>query len=115
MKTSVCGYSQTDDPVRAWKSMRCPAPAHYIEQHGDIVDKFVRAMEKSLAYTAAHPEAARKAVLTYTKIPEAAAENMKLPKWNPEYNDASIEKTIELAHKYGFVDESVALDDLIRR
>jgi len=40
---------------------------------------------------------------------------MTLPNWNPEYNDESIEKTIELAQKYGFVPEPVALDDLIRR
>ena len=91
------------------------ANQQYIDQNGDLVDKFVRAMEKSLSYTQEHPEAAREAVLTYTKIPAVAAENMKLPNWNPEYNDASIEKTIELAEKYGYVDQSVALDELIRR
>jgi NitT/TauT family transport system substrate-binding protein len=91
------------------------ANQQYIEQNSELVDKFVRAMEKSLAYTEAHPEAARAAVLTYTKIPAAAAENMKLPNWTPEYNDASIEKTIELAEKYGFIAEPVTLDDLIRR
>ena len=91
------------------------ANEQYIAESGDLVDKFVRAMEKSLAYTEANPDAAREAVLTYTKIPAEAAANMKLPNWNPEYNDASIEKTIELAEKYGYVDKSVALDDLIRR
>jgi NitT/TauT family transport system substrate-binding protein len=87
----------------------------YIKQNGDVVNRFVRAMEKSLAYAAANPEAARKAVLTYTKIPPAAVQKMKLPNWNPEYNDASIDKTIQLAQKYGFVEKPVALDDLIRR
>jgi len=87
----------------------------YIERNGDVVDRFVSAMGKSLAYAAANPEAARKAVLTYTKIPPEAAQKMKLPNWNPEYNDGSIDKTIELAQKYGFVNEPVALDDLIRR
>jgi NitT/TauT family transport system substrate-binding protein len=87
----------------------------YIQQNGDVVNRFVRAMEKSLAYAAANPEAARKAVLTYTKIPEAAVQKMRLPNWNPEYNDASIDKTIALAQKYGFVENPVALDDLIRR
>jgi NitT/TauT family transport system substrate-binding protein len=87
----------------------------YIQQNGDVVDRFVRAMDKSLAYASAHPEVARKAVLTYTKIPPAAVQKMKLPNWNPEYNDASIDKTIQLAQKYGFVEKPVALDDLIRR
>jgi NitT/TauT family transport system substrate-binding protein len=87
----------------------------YIEQNRDVVDRFVSAMEKSLAYAEENPEAARKVVLTYTKIPEEAAQKMKLPNWNPEYNDASIDKTIELAQKYAFVEEPVTLDDLIRR
>jgi NitT/TauT family transport system substrate-binding protein len=87
----------------------------YIKQNPDVVDRFVRAMQKSLAHAAQHPEAARRAVLTYTKIPPAAAQKMRLPNWNPAYNDASIDKTIQLAQKYGFVKESVSLDDLIRR
>jgi NitT/TauT family transport system substrate-binding protein len=87
----------------------------FIERSGDVVDRFVSAMEKSLTYSDENPEAVRKVVLTYTKIPPEAAQKMKLPNWNPEYNDASIEKTIELAQKYGFVKEPVALDELIRR
>jgi NitT/TauT family transport system substrate-binding protein len=87
----------------------------YIDQNGDVVDRFTRAMNKSLAYSDENPAAVRKAVLTYTKIPPQAAEKMKLPNWNPEYNDASIDKTIELAQKYGYIDGPVALDELIRR
>jgi NitT/TauT family transport system substrate-binding protein len=87
----------------------------FIKQNGAVVNRFVRAMKKSLAYAAANPEAARAAVLTYTKIPPAAAQTMRLPNWNPAYNDASIDKTIALARKYGFVKGPVALDDLIRR
>jgi len=87
----------------------------YIAENEDVVDRFVRAMEKALAFAEANPDAAREIVLTYTKIPPEAAEVMKLPNWNPEYNDESIEKTIELAEKYGYVEGSVSLDDLIRR
>jgi NitT/TauT family transport system substrate-binding protein len=87
----------------------------YIKQNPDVVDRFVRAMNKSLAYAKQNPSAARAAVLTYTKIPAAAAQKMRLPNWNPAYNDASIDKTIQLAQKYGFVKDAVALDDLIRR
>jgi NitT/TauT family transport system substrate-binding protein len=86
-----------------------------IEQKADVVDRFVRAMQKSLSFAQENPDAARKIVLTYTKIPEAAAQKMTLPNWNPDYNDASIEKTIELAQKYGFIEKPVPLDELIRR
>ena len=86
-----------------------------IQEDGDVVDRFVRAMEKSLRFARDNPDAARKIVLTYTKIPKPAADNMTLPNWSPDYNDASIEKTIELAEEYGFVEAPVTLDDLIRR
>jgi len=86
-----------------------------INEQGDVVDRFVRAMQKSLQYAQGNPDAVRKIVLTYTKIPKPAADNMTLPNWNPDYNDASIEKTIRLAQKYGFVEGSVTLDDVIRR
>ena len=86
-----------------------------IQEDGDLVDRFVRAMQKSLKYAQDNPDAVRKVVLTYTKIPKPAAEKMTLPNWNPAYNDASIEKTIELARKYGFVPKPVALNDLIQR
>ena len=32
------------------------------------MERFRRAMDKSMAYTQSHPEEARKAILTYTKI-----------------------------------------------
>lgn len=86
-----------------------------IQEQGDVVDRFARAMRKSLKFAQDNPDAVRKIVLTYTKIPPPAAEKMILPNWNPDYNDASIEKTIKLADKYGFVEESISLDDLIRR
>lgn len=86
-----------------------------IQEQEDVVDRFVRAMEKSLQYAQDNPDAVRKIVLTYTKIPKPAADNMTLPNWKPAYNDESIEKTIELAQKYGFVEGSVTLEDLIRR
>jgi NitT/TauT family transport system substrate-binding protein len=86
-----------------------------IEAQGDVVDRFVRAMKKSLQFAQRNPDAVRKIVLTYTKIPEPAAQKMTLPNWSPDYNDASIEKTIELAKQYGFVESPVPLDELIRR
>jgi NitT/TauT family transport system substrate-binding protein len=91
------------------------ANKEYIAKNPDVIKRFVRAMNKSLEYSQQHPEAVRKAVPTYTKIPAKAAENMVLPTWKADLNEATIQQTIDLAAKYGFIDEKPSLDDLIHR
>jgi NitT/TauT family transport system substrate-binding protein len=85
----------------------------YIEQNRDVVDRFKRAMDKSLEYSANNPDAVRKAVLEYTKIPPKAAESMTLPQWQADLNEPTIEQTAELAKKYGFVEQAPPMDELI--
>jgi NitT/TauT family transport system substrate-binding protein len=91
------------------------ASKQYIEQNRDVVDRFKRAMDKSLEYSASNPDAVRKAVLGYTKIPPKAAESMRLPQWQADLNEPTIEQTAELAKKYGFVEQAPPLDELILR
>jgi NitT/TauT family transport system substrate-binding protein len=87
----------------------------YIEENRDVVDRFVRAINKSLEYADSHPEEVRKAVLDYTEIPPKAAQAMTLPQWGKELNEPTIETTAQLAEKYGFVEQAPSLDDLILR
>jgi NitT/TauT family transport system substrate-binding protein len=91
------------------------ASKSYIEKNGDVVDRFVRAINKSLEYAQSHPEEVRKIVLTYTKIPAPAAQKMVLPMWSAELGRPTIEKTAQLAEKYGFVKKQPDLDKLIRQ
>jgi NitT/TauT family transport system substrate-binding protein len=91
------------------------ASKQYIEQNRDVVDRFKRAMDKSLEYSASNPDAVRKAVLDYTKIPPKAAESMQLPQWQADLNEPTIEQTADLAKKYGFVEQAPPLDELILR
>jgi NitT/TauT family transport system substrate-binding protein len=87
----------------------------YIQKNADVVDRFVRAMNKSLKYADSHPADVRKIVLTYTKIPPPAAKAMVLPQWEADLNRPTIEKTAALAKQYGFVKKEPNLDDLIRQ
>ena len=45
------------------------ASKQYIAEHRDVVDRFTRAMQKSLEYAAGHDEEVRAIVGTYTEIP----------------------------------------------
>ena len=87
----------------------------YSSQNKDVVDRFAKAMNQSLQYSQSHPQAVRKAVLTYTKIPPQAAKVMKLPQWRSDLNRPTIQQTSALAKQYGFVKSQPNLDNLIRQ
>lgn len=87
----------------------------YISQNSDVVDRFTKAMNKSLTYAQSHPAEVRKIVATYTKIPPAVAKKMKLPLWKADLNRPTIEKQSQLAKEYGFLKEEPNLDELIRK
>jgi NitT/TauT family transport system substrate-binding protein len=91
------------------------ASRQYIEQNGDVVDRFVRAMNRSLEYAQENPDAARDIVLEYTEIPPEAAEAMTLPQWESDINLPTIETTAQLAEQYGFIEEQPDLSELIRQ
>lgn len=87
----------------------------YLAQNGDAIARFVTAINKSLTYAQGHPAEVRKIVLTYTKIPPAAAQHMNLPQWSPDIGRPTIEKQAQLAKDYGFLKTAPNLDDLIRQ
>jgi NitT/TauT family transport system substrate-binding protein len=86
----------------------------YAAQNKGVLDRFVRAMNKSLDYAQSHPDLVRQVVPTYTKIPAAVAAKMQLPQWSSTLNRQSIQQTADLAQKYGFIKDKPSLDDLIR-
>jgi NitT/TauT family transport system substrate-binding protein len=86
----------------------------YAEQNADVVDRFVRAMNKSLTYAQSHPDEVRQVLLDYTEIPPEAAEQITLPIWRPDLNEPTIERLSELSLKYGLIEEEPDLDELIR-
>jgi NitT/TauT family transport system substrate-binding protein len=86
----------------------------YAEQNGDVVDRFVEAMNRSLTYAQSHPDEVRQVLLDYTEIPPEAVEQIKLPIWRPDLNEPTIEKLSDLSLKYGLIEEQPDLGELIR-
>src|SRR4051795_7486302 len=87
----------------------------YAAQNKDVVDRFVRAINKSLDYAQSHPDEVRLIVPTYTKIPKDVAAKMQLPQWSADLNEQSIQQTADLARKYGFIRDKPDMGDLIRQ
>jgi NitT/TauT family transport system substrate-binding protein len=86
----------------------------YAEQNADVVDHFVRAINRSLEYAQTHPDEVRKVLLDYTEIPPEAAKQIKLPVWRTDLNRPTIELLSQLTKKYGLIDEEPDLNELIR-
>jgi NitT/TauT family transport system substrate-binding protein len=90
------------------------AAEQYIAENGDVVDRFSRAMNKSLDYAQAHPEEVRQIIPTFTEVPMAAAQQLRLPPFDSELDRDGIELEAELTAKYGIIDEAPAYEDLVR-
>jgi NitT/TauT family transport system substrate-binding protein len=90
------------------------ASEQYIAENGDVVDRFARAMNKSLDYAQAHPDEVRRIIPTYTETPKAAAEKLRLPPFDSELDREGIELEAELTAKYGIIEEAPPYDELVR-
>src|SRR3954466_10385477 len=90
------------------------ATKQYAGKNKDVIDRFVRAINKSLDYAQSHPDLVRQLVPTYTKIPKDVAAKMKLPQWSADLNQPSIQQTVDLAQRYGFIKDKPDLGELIR-
>jgi NitT/TauT family transport system substrate-binding protein len=86
----------------------------YAEQNPDVIDRFVRAMNRSLTYAQSHRDEVRQVLLDYTEIPPEAAEQITLPVWRTDLNVPTIELLSKLSEKYGLIEEQPDLDELIR-
>jgi NitT/TauT family transport system substrate-binding protein len=90
------------------------AANRYIGENGDVVDRFSRAMKKSVDYAATHEQEVRDIIPTYTQIPAAAAAKIRLPTFTSQIDNDSIQLNAEMAKKYGVIEEIPSMDDMVR-
>ncbi|UOR00496.1 ABC transporter substrate-binding protein [Leucobacter allii] len=88
------------------------AGASTVEQKGEAVAAFQRAIAKSNAYASEHPEEAIQAGLDATES-ELAIEDVKLPVWPSEVRAEDLERPNEKMVALGFLAEPVDLDGII--
>jgi NitT/TauT family transport system substrate-binding protein len=85
----------------------------YASQNADVVERFTRAMNKSLDFAQQHPDDVRRIITTYTKTPQAAAEKMALPTWSSKVNDTAMSSLVDLSKKYGVLKGDVDVDTFV--
>ena len=91
------------------------ASRQYIEENPQLIDRFVKAMSKSLDYAQRNPDEARKVLTSYTMIPPDAAAKIRLPVWRSELTIPTIERLSKLSLRYKLIEKEPDLEALIRQ
>jgi len=78
-----------------------------------VVRRFRDAMNQSLAYAQNHPDEVRKVLPSYIKLTPAVAAKVMLPEWNADLGAPLLQRTADLALKYGYLDTEPDVAQLI--
>lgn len=73
----------------------------YAQENADVVERFTRAMNRSLEFAAENPDEVRRIITTDTKTPPEVAETMTLPTWSAEVNEEAMSTLVGLSKQYG--------------
>lgn len=87
----------------------------YAEQNADVVERFTRAIERSLEFAQDNPDAVRAVLPTYLEVTPELAERLILPRWDTEPSEATFELYRDLGEQYGLLDGEPDLDALLGR
>jgi NitT/TauT family transport system substrate-binding protein len=110
LRTIVNPYAATgaDLPIAPYFAM-----SDWIEENGDVLERFQRAMEKATQYAIDNPGEVRKILPTYTEIPPEATENMGLPHLSTELDPEPFERLADLAQRFGYTEEKANVSELL--
>jgi NitT/TauT family transport system substrate-binding protein len=85
----------------------------YATANPDVVDRFRQAMNQSLAYAQAHPDEVRDILPTFITLSPDVAANVTLPEWNPDVGALLLQRTADLALKYGYLTTKPDVNQLV--
>lgn len=85
----------------------------YAGENKDVVERFGRAIDKSLEYAASHTDEVRDVVQETLKVPASTAKTMNLPVWTTTMNASTVQPLADLATKYGVIAKKPDLATLL--
>ncbi|MCW2698388.1 MAG: NitT/TauT family transport system substrate-binding protein [Modestobacter sp.] len=87
--------------------------ATFAAEDEDVLARFTTAMEQSLEYAQANPDAVRAILPTYLDMPAELAAQLRLPEWNTTASRETFELFAELAEADGLLTGEPDLDTLL--
>jgi NitT/TauT family transport system substrate-binding protein len=85
----------------------------YLGENEDVVERFQRAIVKSLDHATQNPDAARATIPEFTQIPPEVAKEIRLPLWPSEIDREHLSELADYAVTYKVIEEAPPLDELI--
>jgi NitT/TauT family transport system substrate-binding protein len=77
--------------------------APFAKSNADVVDRFRTAMNQSLTYAQGHPDEVRTILPSFIKLAPEVAARVTLPEWGPDVAAPLLQRTADLARKYGYL------------
>jgi NitT/TauT family transport system substrate-binding protein len=106
----VSNYAGTDPDLMVGMYFTSQA---FATKNPKVVGGFTTAMNKSLAYASSHPDEARAALNSYTKIDAKVQKDMVLPKWPSTIDKDSVRTLADLAQQDGLITKQPDLGALL--
>jgi NitT/TauT family transport system substrate-binding protein len=75
----------------------------YATSDADVVNRFRQAMNQSLSYAQTHPDEVRKILPSYITLSPEVAAKVTLPEWSTDVETPLLQRTADLALKYGYL------------
>lgn len=85
----------------------------YAASDPEVVEAFKAAMDKSLAYAAAHPEAVRAIIPKYSEIPADAAAAIVLPTYSQGLDREGVVETFDAMQEHGLISDKPNIDKML--
>ncbi|WP_129670016.1 ABC transporter substrate-binding protein [Phytoactinopolyspora endophytica] len=90
------------------------ASEQFIAENGDVVERFARAMNRSLDYARENEDAVRSIIPSFTEIDPEVAERMRLPVYTSELDEQAIDEQMGFLEQYDIVEAAApTADELI--
>jgi NitT/TauT family transport system substrate-binding protein len=85
----------------------------YATSDADVVSRFRQGMNQSLAYAQSHPDEVRKILPAFIKLTPEVAAKVTLPEWNPDLGAPLLQRTADLARRYGYLTTEPDIGQLV--
>lgn len=87
----------------------------FLSKQAGAAKRFAKAMKKSIAYAAAHPDAVRESLKLYTKIPAAALPQLHLPEFSASVRPSDLKLLARAMTEQGFLRKMPNTSSLIQK
>jgi NitT/TauT family transport system substrate-binding protein len=86
---------------------------NFVRQRRNVLTRFERALSAATKSLGTDAASARKILARYTKLEDAVAAKVRLPRFEPTLDRENIAETMRLARKFGILEKDVDLDQLL--